>query len=87
MSIICGCRNRHLAEGKRPGVEKGLSVPGRADKPMVCLNGLRLIADRHAVTAVEYGIVAAFLCLSLLAIFSRFGTTVSSLFTTATSGV
>ena len=46
-----------------------------------------LLTDRRAVTAVEYGIVAAFLCLSLLAVFSRFGVTVSSLFTTATSGL
>ena len=46
-----------------------------------------LLEDRRAVTAVEYGIVAAFLCLSLLAVFSRFGGAVASLFTTATSGL
>ncbi len=46
-----------------------------------------LRADLRGVTAVEYGIVAAFLCLSLLGIFSRFGSVLSSMFSTATNGI
>ena len=47
----------------------------------------RLSGDTAAITAVEYGIVAAFLCLSLLGIFTRFGTVITALFSTATSGI
>ncbi len=43
--------------------------------------------DLRGITAVEYGIVAAFLCLSLLSIFTRFGSVITSLFSTATSGI
>ncbi len=39
-----------------------------------------LWAERRAITAVEYGIVAAFLCLSLLGIFRAFGNTLTSMF-------
>ncbi len=45
------------------------------------------LRDRRAVTAVEYGIVAAFLCLSLLGIFSRFGGVLTTMFTRASSGI
>ena len=43
--------------------------------------------DLRGITAVEYGIVAAFLCLSLLAIFSRFGAVITSMFSTTVSGI
>ena len=46
-----------------------------------------LRGDRRGITAVEYGIVAAFLCLSLLGIFTRFGGVLTSMFTTATNGI
>ncbi len=56
-----------------------LMRPGKADRP--------LRTDTAGITAVEYGIVAAFLCLSLLAIFSSFGTAISGLFSKAASGI
>lgn len=48
---------------------------------------LRLLSDRRGITALEYGIVAAFLCVGLVAIFASFGSTVSSLFTGIESGI
>jgi Flp pilus assembly pilin Flp len=47
----------------------------------------RLRADRHAVTALEYGIIAGVLGLVLIAIFRRFGSTLSTLFSTISSSV
>lgn len=46
-----------------------------------------LTADRYGVTAVEYGIIAAFLCLSLLGIFSRFGTVLTGMFNSVSHGL
>ena len=46
-----------------------------------------LRGDLRGITAVEYGIVAAFLCLSLLSIFSRFGSVLTAMFSTATNGI
>ncbi len=46
-----------------------------------------LRGDLRGITAVEYGIVAAFLCLSLLGIFSRFGAVLTAMFTVATNGI
>jgi Flp pilus assembly pilin Flp len=43
--------------------------------------------DRRAVTALEYGIVAAFLCLVLLGIFGAFGNTLTSLFNGVTTSL
>jgi Flp pilus assembly pilin Flp len=48
-------------------------APGR-------LSGRIFLAERRAVTAVEYGIVAAFLCLSLLGIFRTFGSVLVTMF-------
>jgi Flp pilus assembly pilin Flp len=48
---------------------------------------LRLWSDRRAITALEYGIVAAFLCVGLVAVFAGFGSTVSSLFTRVETGI
>ena len=39
-------------------------------------------ADRKAVTALEYGIIASILGIVLVGIFRSFGTTLSGLFTT-----
>ena len=39
-----------------------------------------LLADRRAVTALEYGIIAGVLGLALIAIFKSFGGTLSTLF-------
>ncbi len=52
--------------------------------PAACL---RLWSDRRAITALEYGIVAAFLCVGLVAVFASFGNTVSSLFTRIETGI
>ncbi len=47
----------------------------------------RLHRDGRGVTAVEYGIVAAFLCLVLLGIFSGFGGVLTTMFNRASSGI
>ena len=47
----------------------------------------RAVRDRRGVTAVEYGIVAAFLCLALVSIFKSFGTTLTALFTRVSTGL
>ena len=46
-----------------------------------------VLRDRRGVTAVEYGIVAAFLCLSLLGIFTRFAAVLTTMFSGASSGI
>jgi len=43
--------------------------------------------DQRAVTALEYGIVAAFLCLVLLGIFGAFGSTLTSMFSHVTTSL
>ncbi len=45
-------------------------------RALACL----LQGERRAVTALEYGIVAAFLCLSLLGIFHAFGSVLTTMF-------
>lgn len=47
----------------------------------------RLRDDLRGVTALEYGIVAAFLCLSLLAVFSKFGGVLTSMFSATANGI
>jgi Flp pilus assembly pilin Flp len=47
----------------------------------------RLWSDRLGVTTLEYGIIAAFFCVSLVAIFSKFGSTVTSLFNSVETGI
>ena len=49
---------------------------------MSSFNVRRLIDDRRAVTALEYGIIAGVLGLVLISIFSTFGTKLSTLFST-----
>ncbi len=51
------------------------------------LDGAMLAADRRGVTALEYGIVATFLCLSLLGIFSRFGSVLLTMFSGVTTSI
>ena len=51
------------------------------------IRGSLLRGDLRGITAVEYGIVAAFLCLSLLAIFSGFGNVLTAMFSRASSGI
>jgi len=49
---------------------------------------LRALArDRRAVTALEYGIIAGVLGLNLIGIFKRFGTGLSTLFSTISSSI
>ena len=47
----------------------------------------RFSDDRRAVTALEYGIIAGVLGLVLIAIFQRFGSTLSTLFSTISASV
>jgi Flp pilus assembly pilin Flp len=46
-----------------------------------------LWSDRRGVTALEYGIIAAFLCVGLVAVFANFGSTLTSLFVRVGSGL
>ncbi len=55
-------------------------------KNLIALKGA-LCADRRAVTALEYGIIAGVLGLVLILIFQGFGTTLSSLFTSIGSSI
>ena len=48
---------------------------------------IKLATDRRAVTALEYGIIAGVLGLVLIAIFKRFGNTLSALFGTISSSI
>ena len=48
---------------------------------------LLLCGDDRAITSVEYGIVATFLCLALLGIFTRFGAVVTAMFNRASGGI
>ncbi len=47
----------------------------------------QLIADRSAVTALEYGIIAAFFVVLLVGIFGNFGNTLAAMYTRATSSI
>jgi len=47
----------------------------------------RFAADRSAVTALEYGIIAAFFVVVLVAIFGNFGKTLVALYNGVTSGI
>lgn len=51
------------------------------------VNHPAILRDRQGVTAVEYGIVAAFLCLSLLAIFNKFSTVLVTMFSNTVNGI
>jgi Flp pilus assembly pilin Flp len=52
----------------------------------VCNKG-RLLADRAAVTALEYGIIAAFFAVLLVGIFGNFGKTLVTMFSGVTSSL
>jgi Flp pilus assembly pilin Flp len=62
-------------------------VAGRAPGVSRRLDRVRFAADRSGVTAVEYGIVATFLCLSLLGIFTRFGSVLLTMFSGVTTSI
>jgi Flp pilus assembly pilin Flp len=47
----------------------------------------RFIADRSGVTALEYGIIAAFFVVLLVAIFGSFGNVLVAMYGRATSGI
>ncbi len=44
-----------------------------------------MVGDQRGVTALEYGIVATFLVVGLVAMFVNFGATLSTLFSTTTA--
>jgi Flp pilus assembly pilin Flp len=64
-----------------------LERPSRAVAAHLRAIGRLLHGDREGVTALEYGIVAAFLCLSLLGIFHAFGSVLTAMFTGVDSGL
>jgi len=47
----------------------------------------RFIPDRSAVTALEYGIIAAFFAVLLVTIFTNFGNTLVAMYGRVTSGI
>ncbi len=47
----------------------------------------RLARDRAAVTALEYGIIAAFFVVLLVTIFGNFGKTITALYNGVTTGI
>ncbi len=51
------------------------------------VRALTFKADRKAVTALEYGIIASILGLVLVTIFQRFGSTLSTLFSGVGSSI
>jgi Flp pilus assembly pilin Flp len=51
------------------------------------VKSLTLWADRKAVTALEYGIIASILGLVLVGIFSSFGKTLSTLFSKVATSI
>jgi Flp pilus assembly pilin Flp len=48
---------------------------------------LSMLADRAAVTALEYGIIAAFFAVLLVGIFGNFGKTLVTMFSGVTSSL
>ncbi len=48
---------------------------------------LAVFADREAVTALEYGIIAAFFAVLLVGIFGRFGSTLVTMFSGVTASL
>jgi Flp pilus assembly pilin Flp len=67
------------------GHEIGLDRGSNLVKILVAWRRLHL--DRSGVTALEYGIIAAFFCIGLVAVFSGFGSTVTAMFLRATNGI
>ena len=51
------------------------------------VRALSFKADRRAVTALEYGIIASILGLVLVTIFSSFGNTLKTLFSTVSTSI
>jgi Flp pilus assembly pilin Flp len=47
----------------------------------------RIVADKGAVTTMEYGIIAAFFAVLLVGIFGNFGKTLVTLFSGVTSSL
>jgi len=50
-------------------------------------SSLAIVADRAAVTALEYGIIAAFFAVLLVGIFGSFGKTLVTMFNGVTSSL
>ncbi len=50
-------------------------------------SSLAMLADRAAVTALEYGIIAAFFAVLLVGIFGNFGKTLVTMFSGVTSSL
>jgi Flp pilus assembly pilin Flp len=76
---VCGCKAG--AKYTAGGIQAGMLTM----RPMQWNH--RLVADRTAVTALEYGIVCAFFAVLLVGIFGNFGTTLVAMFTRASSAL
>ena len=61
---------------------RGMKMLAKIDRWLI-----RLASDRRGVTALEYGIIAGVLGLVLIAIFKRFGNTLSALFGTVSNSI
>lgn len=91
MTLVMWHAKRNSAAGRGPahrgpqgrghgcGKEDGVRMLGRRVRAAIA-RGQALMRDRGAVTALEYGIIASILGLVLVSIFTRFGTTLSTLF-------
>jgi Flp pilus assembly pilin Flp len=53
----------------------------------VTQHSIGLLADRAAVTALEYGIIAAFFAVLLVGIFGNFGKTLVTMFSGVTNSL
>jgi Flp pilus assembly pilin Flp len=51
------------------------------------VRALSLKSDRKAVTALEYGIIASILGLVLVTIFTKFGSTLTALFSSVSTSI
>jgi pilus assembly protein Flp/PilA len=59
----------------------------RTPMDKLIVKALSFKADRKAVTALEYGIIASILGLVLVTIFSKLGTTLSNLFSGVSASI
>ncbi len=48
---------------------------------------VKFVADKNAVTALEYGIIASILGLVLVGIFTSFGSTLTTLFSNVSTSI
>ncbi len=78
---ICGQPpDKHARQNK--GLERDASGAAGSNRSRPAL-----VADRVAVTALEYGIIAAFFAVLLVGIFGNFGKTLVTMFSGVTNSI